>query len=160
MSDLTSIRKRFLWMAQNNLEIYGHVLANVSAETAVALRDPDDGDKGWTITEIICHLRDFDEFFRLRAMMMREQDYPALPAYDHEALAIERVYNEQRVTAVFTDWRAKRDQFITFFQNLTEEEWARAGIHPERGHFSMMDALMQIVTHDQLHLEQLTRILK
>ena len=159
MDDMELIRKRCLWMARNHLAIYGHVLATVSAETAVTLRDPNDGDKGWTITEIICHLRDFDEFFRLRAMMMREQEYPALPAYDHEALAIERAYNSQDITAVFTDWCAKRDQFITFFQNLTEEEWGRAGVHPERGHFTMLDALFQIVTHDGVHLEQLTRML-
>ncbi|MBK8430534.1 MAG: DinB family protein [Chloroflexi bacterium] len=159
MTTMTQVRQRCLWMAQNNLQLLAHLLANVSQETAVTLRDPNDGDKGWTTLEVVCHLRDFDEFFRLRAMMMREQDNPALPAYDHEAIAIERRYNEQNLTAVFTDFQAKRAQFIAFFKNLTDEEWERPGIHPERGHFTMTDALMQIMTHDCVHMEQIGRIL-
>ncbi len=116
MTTMTQVRQRCLWMAQNNLQLLAHLLANVSQETAVTLRDPNDGDKGWTTLEVVCHLRDFDEFFRLRAMMMREQDNPTLPAYDHEAIAIERRYNAQNLTAVFTDFQAKRAQFIAFFK--------------------------------------------
>ena len=52
-----------------------------------------------------------------------------------------------------------RTQFIEFFRQLSDEQWKRAGLHPERGHFSMWDALMQVSTHDTRHLEQMTRII-
>jgi hypothetical protein len=102
---------------------------------------------------------DFDEFFYGRAVMMRDQDNPSLPAYDHNALAVERAYNTQDVQAVYARFVQSRTQFIEFFKQLSDEQWERTGIHPERGHFTMWDALMQISTHDTRHLEQMTRII-
>jgi len=55
--------------------------------------------------------------------------------------------------------RASRARFIAFFQSLSGEQWARAGIHPEKGDFTMTDALMQVSSHDLVHLEQIARIL-
>ncbi|MBK8430712.1 MAG: hypothetical protein IPL28_05235 [Chloroflexi bacterium] len=36
----------------------------------------------------------------------------------------------KNLTAVFTDFQAKRAQFIAFFKNLTDEEWERAASTP------------------------------
>jgi hypothetical protein len=48
---------------------------------------------------------------------------------------------------------------VVLFESLTEEQWSRAGIHPERGHFTLLDSLIQVGTHDVTHLEQITRLL-
>jgi hypothetical protein len=52
-----------------------------------------------------------------------------------------------------------RARFVALFEDLTAEQWNRAGIHPERGHFTLLDALIQVGTHDVTHLEQITRII-
>lgn len=153
------VRQRSIGLMQWTLKTVTNLMQMVDRDTAVSLRDPDDGEKGWTILEILCHLRDFDEFFHGRALLMRDQEHPQLPAYDHEALARERRYNEQDPTAVLTDLHQKRSRFVTFFQNLTEEEWQRTGVHPERDSFNMTDAVMQVGLHDAIHIEQITRIL-
>ena len=137
----------------------GNVLAPVSQAVATSLRDGQDGPKGWTIVEVVCHLRDFDLFFQHRAQLMLQQENPTLPAYDHEALAIERNYLSNDVHQAYTVLVESRRQFVEFFEGLTAEQWACAGIHPERGHFTMTDAVMQVGTHDCTHLEQITRIL-
>ena len=90
---------------------------------------------------------------------MLEQDYPKLPAYDHEAMAIERAYQRQAAATAYDELKASRRRFIDFFKSLTDEAWRRGGIHPERGDFAMTDALMQVVLHDIDHLEQITRVM-
>lgn len=157
--DLTPIRQRHIHLMQTTLDILGNVLAPVSQVVATSLRDGHDGPKGWTVVEVVCHLRDFDLFFQHRAQLILRQDNPALPKYDHEALAIERSYVNQDVHQAYTVLVESRRQFVEFFENLTAAQWERAGIHPERGHFTMTDAVIQVGHHDCTHLEQITRIL-
>lgn len=159
MTTMTLVRQRSIALMQKTLDTLTNIMQNVDDHMAVTLRDPHDGDKGWTTLEVLCHLRDFDEFFHGRAVMMRDQGHPQLPAYDHEALAIERRYNEQNPAEVLADLQQKRARFVTFFQNLTDEQWERTGVHPERDSFDMTDAVMQVGHHDAIHIEQITRIL-
>jgi hypothetical protein len=74
-------------------------------------------------------------------------------------LAIERRYSEQKLSEVRADLNASRKRFVDLFCSLTEEQWACAGAHPERGHFTMTDACAQVGTHEVIHIEQITRIL-
>ncbi len=150
-------RERQIAAMRQTCEILGHILRNVSAEQARALRD---GPDGWSIVEIVCHLRDFDEIFHSRARMMLEQDHPQLPAYDHEAIALERAYQAQSLEEAYEALKVSRADFARFFERLTPTQWARGGVHPERDNFSMTDALMQVSAHDLDHLEQITRVLR
>jgi hypothetical protein len=153
------IRKRHILLMQHTLAILGHVLRRVNRAETTTLRDPNDGAKGWTALEVLCHLRDYDQIFQRRAQLMLDQEHPQLPGYDHEALAIERRYNEQDFRQVYADLVGSRREFVLFFQALDEEQWARTSVHPERGHFTMTDACIQVGTHEALHIEQITRIL-
>jgi hypothetical protein len=159
MSDLRDLHNRHMLLMQHTLGILGNVLAGADPAVMTTLRDPNDGAKGWTALEVLCHLRDYDEIFYQRACLILEQEYPNLPGYDHEALAIERRYNEQDFRQVYADLVRSRQRFVEFFQRLNAAQWERAGVHPERGHFTMTDACAQVGTHEALHLEQITRIL-
>jgi hypothetical protein len=160
VSNLIDLRKRHISLMEQSLSILGNVLADVSQETATTLRDLNDGDKGWTTVEVLCHLRDYDTIFRQRAERIVNEENPRFAPSDHEALARERRYNEQDLRQVYADLAQSRAQTLAFFQQLTDEQWERAGIHPERGPFSMTDACVQVGTHEILHLEQILRILR
>ncbi len=157
--DLALIRQRHIAFMQTSLEIIGNVLAPVSQVVATTLRDDRDGPKGWTVVEVVCHLRDFDGFFQQHAQMILDQENPQLPAYDHEALAVERQYINQDVHQVYEELVASRRRFVEFFKSLAGPQWERAGIHSERDHFTLTDAVMQVGLHDAIHIEQITRIL-
>ena len=150
-------RERQIAAMRMTCDILGHILQNVSVEAARTLRD---GAVGWSIIEIVCHLRDFDKIFHSRALMMLAQDHPQLPAYDHEAMAIERDYQAESLDEAYATLKASRARFADFFAGLTPEQWQRGGIHPERDSFTMTDALMQVSAHDLDHLEQITRVLR
>ncbi len=151
----TQARERQIAAMRLSCEILGHILQTVSAERA---RQSRDGADGWSIIEIVCHLRDFDEIFHNRALMMLAQDHPQLPAFDHETMAIERDYQTQSLDEAYGALQASRARFADFFAGLTPEQWERGGIHPERDSFSMTDALMQVCAHDLDHIEQITRM--
>lgn len=157
--DVGSNRRRLLQFMQHTHDTTLSVLTGVSQATATTLRDAHDGDKGWTVLEVLCHVRDFDNLFRQRAQLMCAEEYPALPAYDHEQMAKAGNYNAQQLVKVIAEYSDSRRQTITFFTALNDELWLRAAIHPERGHFTMLDAALQIGLHDMTHLEQITRIL-
>jgi len=156
-TSLQQVRQRHIQQMTKTCLILGHVLKNLSEAQAHDLRD---GPEGWSIIEVVCHLRDFDEIFYNRAQMMLTQDHPQLPAYDHEAMAIEKKYQDEELAYVYYDLKASRERFVSFFESLTDEQWEHTGIHPERESFTMTDAVMQVGLHDISHIEQITRILE
>lgn len=155
--DIHKTRKRHIWMMGKTMDILGHVLKHVTQEQAQTLRD---GIGGWTVLEVVGHLRDFDGFFHGRAQQMVAEENPQLPAYDHEKLALERNYNGQDLAYVYDELVQSRRRTIAFFEGLTDEQWECVGVHPERGYFTMTDAVIQVGMHDVDHLEQITRILE
>lgn len=157
--DVLRLRANHIRLMGDTVAVLGYVLAGVDRATATTLRDLNDGAKGWTATEVVCHLRDFDGFFQERVRRMVAEDYPALAGYDHERLAVEHAYNSRDVHQVYGDLVASRRGFMELFRSLDEAQWQRSGIHPERGRFTLYDALLQVGQHDALHLEQISRIL-
>jgi hypothetical protein len=152
------IAPRALYTIEQNALTFQHILHTLAPDDARRWRDSGDG---WTALEVVCHLRDFDGFFHDRAVMIRDTDNPQLPAYDHEAIAVERAYNDQDPTTAAADLVAARGRFVAFFRALDDADWERAGVHPEKAYpFSLADALFQVVTHDATHLEQITRIIR
>ena len=150
------VRERHIGAMQKSCDILGHILQGLTNDEARALRD---GSEGWSIIEIVCHLRDFDEIFYKRAQMMQAQGQPQLPAYDHEAMAVERAYQQEDLAEALGALQASRARFVSFLSALTPEQWQRTGVHPERDSFTMTDAAMQVGLHDLDHLEQITRVL-
>ncbi|MFO7634858.1 MAG: DinB family protein [Caldilinea sp.] len=158
--DVARARAGHIRLMRHSLAILEFMLADVSQQVATTRRDPNDGDKGWTALEVVCHLRDFDRIFRSRARRMLAESEPRLEGYDHERMAVEFRYNDQNLRTALVELRASRVETADFFEALRDEQWQDSGVHPERGRFTMDDALMQVGLHDVLHIEQITRILR
>lgn len=118
-----------------------------------------DGGSGWTVLEVLCHLRDFDEVFFERARLTVEEENPPLPFPDPDALARERRYSEQTEAAALGQWQERRASLLAYLRARSDAAWERPAQHPTRGEMSLFDQLFLIPQHDSLHLEQMTRIL-
>jgi uncharacterized damage-inducible protein DinB len=118
-----------------------------------------DGPDGWSVVEVVCHLRDFEKIFYNRAVQMLEEDQPTLQPFDHEALAVERDYASQNLAMVLKIWRDTRRQFIDLLKGLDADQWSRSGLHPEYDTITVLEQAMQVGTHDVVHIEQIVRAL-
>jgi hypothetical protein len=132
------------------------LLSGVTQERALAARD---GDDGWNVVEIVCHLRDFDAIFFNRARQIVAEERPVLEPFDHEAMARDRAYAAQDLNAAFEAYVAHRAEFVEWLKAREEAGWQRMGVHPENGEYTLLEQALQVPLHDLDHLEQIARVL-
>lgn len=150
------LQERLVDSLRKNIQILAHILQPVTQQQSMTWRD---GAEGWTVLEVVCHLRDFDEIFLERGQLMLEDSHPTFPVYDHLALVEERAYNQQILLQVLGSLQQSREQFVRFFASLTAEQWQRTGQHRTQGRYTMEVLAAHVAWHDNNHLEQISRIL-
>jgi hypothetical protein len=112
----------------------------------------------WSVLEIVCHLRDSVSEEGVRVRRLVEEENPTLVPYDQEAWAIERRYREEDPRRALTALRAFWAGLAYQLENLSGEQWARAGIHPETGPVTVRSRAEQEVEHARDHLAQLREV--
>ena len=135
-------------------EVLKNLLEDVSQEQAQSAKG---GDEDWSVVEVLCHLRDAEEFALNRNTMMHDQDNPNIIPYDQEQLAIGRRYADQDLHQVLSDFLSLRREHVSLLENLTEEDWHRPGQHPEAGRIEIFDHTLHMVCHDAVHCAQIAR---
>jgi uncharacterized damage-inducible protein DinB len=156
MQPLATIRGWQLDKLGKDITIIGYMLESASAED---LRTYRDGGDGWTVLEVLGHLRDYEELFIKRAQLTLTEESPALPNPNPDELAVTNQYNHQNAQAVFDKWAESRREFIKLLEGVADDDWERAGNHPRRGHFTLNDQLLLTAWHDVNHIEQIAHIL-
>ncbi len=135
-------------------EVFSALLYGVTQEEARVARG---GDEQWSIVQIICHLRDNEQFRLERIRLMRAQNNPSLAAYDQAKLAKERNYAAEDLRAALAAFLRVRSSVIAEFESLSPAEWERTGQHQEQGRITIGDQLVRDVTHDAVHAAQIAR---
>jgi hypothetical protein len=104
--------------------------------SAIVRRTPDDALRStrfgeWTAKEVIGHLADSAEVFAERVRRCIEEDRPALPGFDPDAVQAERKNNEQDAMALTKRIQAAHGLIVQLLQRPGVGD--RLGIHAERG---------------------------
>jgi uncharacterized damage-inducible protein DinB len=133
------------------------LLDGVGADEARSARG---GDENWSVVEVICHLRDAEEFFIKRYQDMRDQDDPAIIGYDQAELARERNYKNADLEAALERFKTFRQQTLMELSKLTPDQWQRTGQHNEMGQITILGQAIHHVSHDAIHCAQISRQLK
>jgi hypothetical protein len=133
------------------------VLRGVTQERAQALRG---GDEGWSVVEVVCHLRDGEERTIERVRAMRDQVDPLLAGYDQEQWARERNYAQADLREAQAAFIRLRSELIGDLVALDAPAWKRAGQHEEQGTITIANLAIHIVAHDAIHCAQLARQLR
>jgi hypothetical protein len=132
------------------------VLRGVTEAQARELRD---GADGWSVLFIACHLRDYEVIYCERVEAMLAQERPTFEVATNEEWVRRGAYEAQNLGAVLADLRARRVGLIARLEGLSDEQWRRAGMHPEQGPATVLDVAVNTGLHDVDHLEQIVRCL-
>jgi hypothetical protein len=146
--------------------------------TAELARRPD--ARNWSVTEIVCHLRDVEELFQGRFHMILAVDEPQILTFsatpgnlspwriggqighplDPDRWAEERQYLRNDAREALAALRRRRTEVLTLLRSLSPAEWQRGGIHLSRGRLPLADWAASLAGHDDNHLDQLHRALE
>ena len=128
------------------------------ADGALLVRRP--APKSWAPTEVICHLRDNEEWFLERIRLILAMDLPRFVATNPDRWADERQYLTNDATDALAAFVRRRTETLELLRELEPDAWARAGVHIDsRGRRTIDEFLSVMAWHDDNHLDQLRRAL-
>jgi hypothetical protein len=113
---------------------------------------PDD----WTVREIVHHLADSELTLAARLRLLVAEDAPQIAAFDEQHFA-RRLHYDRPIATSLATLRAARASTGELLGRLAEADWARAGTHTVRGHYSVEDWLSACAEHAHDHAEQIRR---
>ena len=123
------------------------------ADAGPLRRAPAPGE--WSAATVVAHLADAEVVYSVRARLMLTADRPWLPAFDEQAWVARFAGLDPHVRDSLQRWRLLRDANVRLFASLDEPEWAREGVHEERGTLSVAALAELVVSHDRSHLDQI-----
>lgn len=110
----------------------------------------------WSIAQVIAHLAQFEMIVSLRIRTILTADTPPLIAFDQERW-IAGVHREP-VPELLEQLSFLRKMNLTFLERLRDEEWERAGIHPQYGRNTIRELIERFERHQEKHLAQIERV--
>ena len=135
-------------------------LADAVRNTDVAVHSRRPAPKSWAPTEVICHLRDNEEWFLERMRLIVAMDLPRFVATNPDRWADERQYLTNDAAVALAAFTRRRRETLEFLRPLAPDAWARAGVHADsRGRRTIDEFLSVMAWHDDNHLDQLRRAL-
>lgn len=130
------------------------LLADVPEET---LRTAEEPGK-WSVLQVLWHLADSEVIYRYRLRRaVAEED--EIVGYDQDAWADRLRYADGYADEALALIRALRPSTVRWLRGLSPEEFARAGVHDERGPESVEHMVRLLAGHDLVHRNQIRRIL-
>lgn len=115
----------------------------------------------WSLTEIICHLRDTErEIHQMQINLFREQSEPFIPRPNTGVWASQRDYLHERGSSALKEFNDARRETLATLKNMAEEEWERKARHAIFGPTKFLEVISFIADHDRMHIHQAWTTLK
>lgn len=150
-----SVRLRRLALTAEQLQA---AIEDFAAAAGSLARRPAAG--AWAPVEVMCHLRDSEEWFLTRCRWILDMREPSFPRNNPDRWATERQYLRHDSVVALRSFRHWREESLGFFAALSEAEWERGGVHTDsRGRRTIDEFLSTMAWHDDNHLDQLFRAL-
>jgi FMN phosphatase YigB (HAD superfamily) len=110
----------------------------------------------WSITEVLCHLRDVDQEIHLpRFEILRDNPAPFLTGIDADTWADEREYVKQDGQQALSDFINSRKQLVDLVSKLPKSVEQKEIRHTIFGPTTLTEIISIAARHDRLHIQQL-----
>jgi hypothetical protein len=113
----------------------------------------------WTVAQNVHHVADAHISAISRIKLILTEDHPTLKTYDQDDWANLPDSTTADLRASLLILEGLHARWATLLESLTEEQFQRVGVHPERGDLTI-DRLVTIYSgHGAAHLDQIARTL-
>jgi FMN phosphatase YigB (HAD superfamily) len=114
----------------------------------------------WSLTEIVCHLRDVEIEVNLpRLERILQEPYPFLPGVDSDRWAEERQYQQQDGRRALQRFSRARQRSLQLLERLSPADWQRNVRHAIFGPTQVLELVSFMAGHDQMHMHQVHQAL-
>jgi uncharacterized damage-inducible protein DinB len=110
------------------------------------------GPGEWSISQLVAHLLDTDLVYSERMKRVIAEDEPALLGFDESAWAARLGYEETSIAEALALLTANRRWTSAVLRRLDDADFARAGVHSERGRVTLAGLLATVTNHVDHHL--------
>jgi hypothetical protein len=143
----------------DRLKHSGNVLLQLLSTSPIDKHWKQNPDK-WSLLEILCHLCDEEiEDFRQRTKYLLEMQSITWPPIDPVNWVESRNYNQVDYTKRLQEFiQARESSLLWLEENKTKAGWQTMYEHPRLGIVSAYGMLCNWLTHDYLHIRQITRL--
>jgi hypothetical protein len=109
--------------------------------------------------EILAYLRDFEELFHDRLVLMLAESNPRFARVEDSLWPIERDYVNQDPLVMLHEFVEYRRRVIEILADLPIPDWERIGQHPTMGQITVRTYTERVVERDKDYHQQLLRVL-
>jgi hypothetical protein len=114
----------------------------------------------WSACEIVHHLADSEMRAAIRLRQLLTEDRPVIQSYDQDAYAARLNYNARDIAPSLEAFRAARATTVQLLAQMSDEDWAREGTHPEHARYTADNWLEIYAAHAHNHAAQIRRLLE
>lgn len=112
----------------------------------------------WSLTEILCHLRDVEREVNLpRLKAVLQEDSAFIEGQDTDTWVENRQYAKQDGLDAFQKFLALRLELLDTVKTLQPRDWERKGRHTIFGPTTLRELVGLTAQHERLHLQQIHR---
>lgn len=116
---------------------------------------------GFAMIEHVWHLADLEaDAYEVRIRRMLEEDEPALPNFDGDAVAAKRKYRALRLKDGIKKLSEARERNLATLRALPEDAWQRTGVLEGVGKVTLHDVPRMMHEHDLSHRAEIEALLE
>ncbi|MCA1567220.1 MAG: DinB family protein [Acidobacteria bacterium] len=112
----------------------------------------------WSACEIVQHLADSEMRAAIRLRQLLTEDRPVIQSYDQDAYAVRLNYNARDIAPALDAFRAARSTTAQLLAQMSDEDWAREGTHPDHARYTTDNWLEIYAAHAHNHAAQIRRL--
>jgi hypothetical protein len=116
---------------------------------------------GFAMIEHVWHLADLEtDAYEVRIRRLLEEDEPALPTFDGEAVAAKRKYRALRLKDGLKKFTEARERNLAALRSIEGEAWQRTGVQEGVGKVALRDIPRMMHEHDLAHRGEIEALLQ
>lgn len=115
---------------------------------------------GWTVRQLVHHIADSHMNAYIRMRMALTEDWPAIVPYDEKKWAELADSRTQPADVSLELLDALHRRWAALLRSLSEADWQRGYVHPERGRTTLLQALALYEWHSRHHVAHITELRK